>query len=203
MSPIIYCIEGHWQYDPDDPTAEPSVEPLLQMLCRGRPWNYVRRNAATDGELFYWMKHEWKKCPKGSILYFATHGDEGAISLERGNESPLVSIEELGKRIDCGRRLVHFSACSTLACDEDRVRFFMEKSGAAAVSGYRTDVGWASELWPPAALCDLMLFSEIADQEIDLSDMSDGRKASRRKLLRLRDRLQKRFCDCRFHLCLP
>lgn len=195
---IIYCIEGHWQ---DDPTAEPSVEPLLQMLCQRDSWNYVRRNAATGGELFYWMRHEWNKLAEGSILYFATHGDKGAIWLESGEHS-LVSIEDLAKEIDCSGCLVHFSACSTLACDEDRVRLFMEESGAVAVSGYRTDVGWTSKSWPPAALCDLMFFSEIADEEIDLNGLNDGRKSSRRKLLDLRNRLQKRFDDCCFELYL-
>ena len=170
MSSTIYCIEGHW-HEADDPTAEPSVEPLLQMLCQRESWNYVRRNAATAGELFYWMKYEWNGCDEGKILYFATHGHEGMVSL--GSDE--VSLEDLAKKIDCRGCLVHFSACSTLACDEDRVRFFMEKSGAAAVSGYRKDGGWRSK--PPAALLDLALFSEIADREVDLSDLNDGRRS--------------------------
>ena len=197
MSSTIYCIEGHW-HEANDPTAEPSVEPLLQMLCQRDSWNYVRRNAATAGELFYWMDYEWNGCDEGKILYFATHGHEGVISLGSGKCS-LVSIEDLVEReINCSGCLVHFSACSTLACDEDRVRFFMEKSGAAAVSGYSKDIGWTSK--PPAALLDLALFSEIADRKIDLSDLSDGRKS--RKLRNLKDDLQERFADCHFELYL-
>ena len=191
MNPIIYCVEGHW-HEEDDPSLEPSVEPLLQMLHRrhrGSQWSYVRRDAATADELFYWMNNEWSKRKEGSILYFATHGAEGEIQLERS-----VPIEELAK-IDCSGCLVHFSGCKTLACDDDRVRFFMGKSGASAVCGYRADVGWTSRSWPPAALCDLMLFSTIIEEGIVLSD---GR--SRRKLRRLTEQLQRRFDDCCFDL---
>ena len=202
MSSIIYCIEGHW-HEADDPTVEPSVEPLLQMLHRRGLWNYVRRNAGTDDELFYWMRHEWSELSAGSILYFATHGEEGKIALGSDEQHySSVPIEKLAE-IDCRGCLVHFSACSTLACDEDRIRFFMEKSGAAAVSGYRTDVGWTSKSWPPAALLDLMLFSVIGEENIDLSDLSDGRSTSSRRLRALKEDLQKRFYDCCFQLHLP
>ena len=194
-SPIIYCIEGHW-HESNDPSAEPSVEPLLQMLQRRGLWNYVRRNAATADELFYWMRTEWDKCAYGSILYFATHGDAGEIWL--GSESSSgVPIEKLAMEIDSDKCLVHFSGCSTLACGEERTRHFMEKSGAAAVSGYRKDVGWTSRSLPPAALCDLMLLSVIRDERIDLTH-----GGSRKRLLNLKEELQKRFYDCDFDLYL-
>lgn len=190
-SPIVYCVEGHWQLD--DPSAEPSVEPLLQMLQRQGLWRYVRRNAATADELFYWMHNEWNSCAYGSILYFATHGGEGEIWL--GNEG--VPIEKLAMEIDCNGCLVHFSGCSTLSCDEERIGRFMKDSGAAAVSGYRCDVGWTSSSWPPAALCDLMLLSVIGEQGINLTD-----GGSRPRLLNLTKDLQERFKDCGFDLHL-
>ena len=194
-SPIVYCVEGHWQWD--DPSAEPSVEPLLQMLQRQGLLRYVRRNAATADELFYWMRNEWNSCAYGSILYFATHGEEGEIWL--GGEG--VPIEKLAKKIDCERCLVHFSGCSTLACSEERIRHFMKKSGAAAVSGYRCDVGWTSSSWPPAALCDLMLLSEIGEQRVNLAD-GRSRPRSEQALLSLKKKLQERFEDCGFDLHL-
>ena len=194
MSSIIYCVEGHWHYS-DDPSEEPSVEPLLQMLHRRGLWNYVRRNAATDDELFYWMDKEWFNCAKGSILYFATHGAEGEVWLGSDEQhSSSVPIEKLAG-IDCRGCLVHFSGCSTLACSEDRVRFFMEKSGASAVSGYRADVGWMSRSLPPAALLDLMLFSVIRDEKINL-----GNRKSIGRLPALSVELQTRFPDCCFDL---
>ena len=177
----------------DDPLAEPSVEPLLQMLQRRGLWKYVRRNAATISELFYWMNNEWNSCAYGSILYFATHGGEGYIGL--GSEG--VPIEKLAMEVNCDRCLVHFSGCSTLACGEERIRAFMKDSGAAAVSGYCKNVGWTSRSWPPAALCDLMLLSVIRDERIDLTH-----RGSRKRLQNLKEELQKRFYDCGFDLYL-
>ena len=194
--PIIYCIEGHW-HEVSDPTLEPSVEPMLQMLDRRGHWSYVRRNAATDGELFYWINEEWNKCAYGSILYFATHGSEGGIWLGRNDDySSSVPIEKLAmEEIDCEKCLVHFGGCSILACEEERIRSFIDQTGAAAVSGYREDVGWISRRWPPAVLLDLMLFGMIEDEEIDLTD---GR--SRKRLQGLKEELQKKFPECGFDL---
>lgn len=196
-SPILYCVEGHWN-EPGDPSLEPSVEPLLQMLHRLGLWKYARRNAATNDELFYWLKNEWQYCPYGSVLYFATHGGPGEIWLSNAEPSSVVAIEQLlAHGIDCTGCLVHFSGCSILNCEEDRIAHFTQGCGAYAVSGYRKDVGWTAR-WSPAALLDLMLFSMIAeDEEIDLSD-----RESVKKLDGLRKEVQQRFRDCGFDLYL-
>ncbi len=207
LQPIIYCIEGHWYWPPEeddqsaepsvagDPSTEPSVEPLLQMLQRQSLWKYVRRNAATADELFYWMKNEWSRCASGSILYFATHGREGQIWLSKSSG---VLIEQFAmEEIDCRGSLVHFSSCSTLACDKERITRFMEDTGAVAVSGYRADVGWTSEAERPAAILDLNLLSEIRESRINLNNRS-----SRKKLEGLKEKLKKRFDNCDFDLHL-
>ena len=200
--PILYCVEGHWNNKPEkpEPSLEPSVEPLLQMLHRQGQWTYVRRNAATSHELFYWLRNEWYHCPVGSILYFATHGEPGTIWLNNTEETgSVVTVEQLVKEgCDCTRCLVHFSGCSIFACEEDRMRRFTESSGAYAVSGYRKDVGWtAPGQWPPAALSDLMLFSMIADRGINLDD---GRSV--KAMDGLRKKVQEMFPDCGFDLYL-
>lgn len=207
QEPIIYCIEGHWHWPEEDdqsaepsvelldPCAEPSVEPLLQMLQRQGLWKYMRRNAATADELFYWMKNEWSRCASGSILYFATHGREGEIWLSK---SSVVPIEQFAtEEIDCSKSLVHFSSCSTLACDKERIIRFMNGTGAVAVSGYLADVGWTSEAGRPAAILDLNLFSEIRELKINLAHGS-----SRRRLEGLKEKLKKRFDNCEFDLHL-
>ena len=162
-------------------------------------WNYVRRNAATADELFYWLMNEWHYCPDGSILYFATHGGPGAIRLNHAEEpSSVVAIEELSKKgVNCNRCLVHFSGCSILDCEEDIIRRFTQECGAYAVSGYRKDVGWTARRWSPAALLDLMLFSMIADERIKLKN-----RGSVKKLDDLRKEVRKRFPDCDFDLYL-
>lgn len=197
-SPILYCVEGHWN-PPGDPSLEPSVEPLLQMLHRLGLWNYVRRNAATAAELFYWLMNEWHYCPPGSILYFATHGRPGKIWLNDAERaSSAVAIEQLpAEGVNCDGCLVHFSGCSILDCEEDIIRRFTQDCGAYAVSGYRKDVGWTARRWSPAALLDLMLFSMIADERIKLNH-----RGSVKRLDGLRKEVQERFPDCGFDLCL-
>ena len=206
QEPIIYCIEGHWRWpeeddqsaepsvEPFDPCAEPSVEPLLQMLQRQGLWKYMRRNAATADELFYWMKNEWSRCASGSILYFATHGGEGEIWLSRSSGVPIEQF--VTEEIDLSECLVHFSGCSTLACSKERIRRFMDLSGAVAVSGYRADVGWTGA-WRPAAILDLNLLSEIRELKINFAH-----SGSRKKLEGLKEKLQQRFDKCVFDLHL-
>ena len=75
----IYCIEGHWDYGNTE--VEPSVEPILQMLQKHGVWNYTRRDCATQEELQFWLKYEWKRCKPGSILYIASHGSAGCTRL--------------------------------------------------------------------------------------------------------------------------
>lgn len=195
---VIYCIEGHhWE----DDEVEPSVEPMLQMLQGMGQWKYVRRNAATAGEMFYWLEHEWNYYPKGSILYLATHGDEGEIWLSNKSQSSAsVPIEKIAMEVDCEGCLVHFGGCKTLMGrgNEDRVRRFIDKSSAAAVSGYSAEVGWVDSTLPPAALLELMLFSSIWQKGIKLNH-----RKSRERLLSLKEDLQGRFPKCEFdlHLC--
>ena len=113
-------------------------------------------------------------------------------------EPSVVAIEELlAHGINCTGCLVHFSGCSILNCEEDRIRRFTQECGAYAVSGYRKDVGWTVRRWSPAALLDLMLFSMIADERINLNH-----RKSVKRLDGLREEVQKRFCDCGFDLYL-
>ena len=192
---VIYCIEGHrWE----DDEVEPSVEPMLQMLQGMGQWKYVRRNAATAGEMFYWLEHEWNSYPKGSILYLATHGDEGEIWLSNKSQSSAsVPIEKIAMEAACEGCLVHFGGCKTLMGNEDRVRRFIDTSSAAAVSGYSAEVGWVDSTLPPAALLELMLFSSIWQEGINLNH-----RKSRERLVSLKEHLQGSFPKCEFDLHL-
>ena len=190
--PIIYCIEGH-----HGDTPEPSVEPMLTLLSTLGHWNYVRRNAATAGELFYWIEHEWWKYPEGSILYIATHGAEGEIWLStKEGYSSGVPIEKLAMEADCSGCLVHFGGCATIAGSQidSRIQSFMDRTGAIGVSGYGDEVGWVDR-WRPALALEMMLFSSIKAEGIKLAH-----GGSNKRLTGLRDDLQVRFPECKFDL---
>ena len=199
----IYCIEGHWDYGNRE--VEPSVEPMLeQMRCMGL-WDYARRDCATMEELKYFLYREWDRCDYGSILYLATHGASGEISLSSDH---VVTLEQLGMYLEgqCGDCLVHFGGCKVMATEQARLDAFMERTGAMGVSGYRVEAGWTSavdsegrrqQLVPgaPALALELLFFSTIRAEGIDLKDGEDfGR------LRELAADLQGRFSDCEFEL---
>ena len=182
----IYCIEGHWNYGKRE--VEPSVEPILQMLQGLGQWPYARRDCATTVEMSYWIDHEWNRCREGSVLYLATHGEEGRISL-----SDRHSVDVAGINADCTNRWVHFGGCNVLSVQEDRIGELMYKSGATVVSGYTVETGWADITLPPAVALELLLLSSAYSVQL-----GDGR--SRRRLKGIADDLNDRFPDCGFRL---
>lgn len=191
----IYCIEGVWDYGGRE--VEPSVEPMLEMLRRQGQWaSYARRDCATTGEFKHYIEHEWcHRCKTGSVLYIASHGSEGGIWLS--DDHPL-GLDTLGDLLAerCEHCLVHFGGCEVLGGDEDtvrrRVKTFLDKTNAMGVSGYSVETGWTGA-WAPALGLELMLFSSIKEDEIQLEN---GRHFS--ALRRVVERLQKRFEDCGF-----
>ena len=188
----IYCIEGHWDYG--DREVEPSVEPMLQLLHAMGQWEYARRDCATVNELDYFLDREWtRRCRNGSILYIASHGDPGMMWF---SDDQSLGLDTLAAKADCTGCLVHFGGCKVLATREERIRDFMADTGAAGVSGYEVETGWADVAGPPALALELLLFSSIWTQGIDLTD---GRSASG-KLPRLAEKLQCMFPECGFQL---
>lgn len=186
----VYCIEGHWNYGKRE--VEPSVEPMLQLLRRMGQWEYARRDCATVDEFDYFLDHEWNRCKEGSILYIAAHGEPGVIWL---SDEQSQGLDTLAAKADCSGCLVHFSSCSVLDVDEKRLLDFMTKTGASCVSGYEVDTGWADFTYPPAIALELLLFSSIWMEKIDLTD---GRSA--RRLRKLGEKLQGKFKECGFQL---
>ena len=192
----IYCIEGVWDYG--DREVEPSVEPVLEMLRRLGEWDYVRRDSATTDELKHYLAQEWRRCKPGSVLYVATHGEPGSIRLS-GDEC--LGLDTLGALLEgqCKDRLVHFSGCEILGGEKrparQRIKAFLDKTGAMGVSGYGAEAGWTDTLWAPAAALELLLFSSIREEDIDLAD---GRQFKR--LSKIAKDLQGKFADCEFDL---
>ncbi len=191
----IYCIEGHW--DDGDGNVEPSVEPMLQQMRNMDLWPYARRDCATVQELQFFLDKEWyRRCREGSILYLATHGWNGGISLSEGQD---VTLEQLALFLGADGAqgcLVHFSGCRVMNAEERRLQDFMASTNAAAITGYKREAGWTSTLVPggrgaPALALELLLFSSIRTQAIDLGD---GRSFGRLRSL-VAD-LHERFPDC-------
>ena len=93
----------------------------------------------------------------------------------------------------CEGRLVHFSTCYVLR-DKKAVADFLRETGAAAVSGYGTDVGWV-ESEKPGLLSDIMLLNALWEEKIDFS-----RGTWRNDLKKIERGLRPRFDDCEFKI---
>lgn len=192
----IYCIEGHWDYGKTE--VEPSVEPILQMLQKYGAWNYIRRDCATKEELKFWLKEEWKRCKDGSILYIASHGSTGCISLAYQND---VGIRQLADWMsecgsDCRNKWVHFGGCNIFAGKkgDEEAREFMDRTEASCVTGYSKTTGWM-DMKHPAAPLELVLFSATSD-----IDFRDGRSVKRMHKIKNDFNDNKIFEGCGFRL---
>ena len=42
----------------------------------------------------------------------------------------------------CKKRIIHFGSCGTLDIHGNRVRSFLQRTGALAVCGYKSEVDW-------------------------------------------------------------
>ena len=135
----IFCIEDEWSRKNTDGF---SAKPFLKALKWYHGIDFELRPANNKADLLSrvedWAGADWKY----SILYFWLHGSPNAISI--GDDE--VSLEEIGEIVagSCERAcLIHFGSCSTLKLTNDD---FLEKSDAAAVSGYRVNVDWIDSL---------------------------------------------------------
>ena len=187
----ICCVEGFYEYG----DKEPTIKPMLELLSQWDYWPHVHMQCGTVHLAKAFLGEKWNESDYNSVLFFATHGSAGSITL---SESESISLGELARdgclSGQCEGCYVHFSACNVLE-DESAVRDFLQETGAAAVSGYRTDVGWA-ENDKPALPLDLMLLNQLYEKGIDFSDA----KSFRPKLRKIELNLQRRFGDCQFRI---
>lgn len=206
-----YCIEVDWEECGQD-IGEPSVKHLLQMIDGWHGVGYIHHVAATMCEMRHWLDKLSKLTPtECSILYFATHGSPGWISLPDQNSVRLSDMPERFPKDFARQRLVHFSGCNVLRTDkQDKdcgvsnadLDEFLDRTGAYAVSGFTEEVGWAEDTGledcsPPGVALEFMYLSSIRALEIKFAGRNPDSEDSLRPLAR---RLQGRFKDCGFRL---
>ena len=135
----VCCVEGLYEYG----GKEPTIKPMLQLLTQWGYWPHVYKRCKTVQQAKAFLRKDWNESTYDSVLFFATHGEPGRIALSEGES---ISLGDLARDDclwgQCERCYVHFSACDVLE-NKDAVEDFLRETGAAAVSGYRTDVGWA------------------------------------------------------------
>ena len=188
----IYCVEGI--HDWGGEAIEPSVEPMLQLLHYGiGSWEYVRRDCATESEFKWFIQNEWwKRCKYGSILYFSSHGSPGVVNLSNNENVDIGQLELLldgdgeGGLEQC---IVHFGGCRTMQ-NENRIKSFMDKTGAWAVSGYGKESGWDGVAYNGLAL-ELMFLSSL--HKASPYEIEVGNNRHKKRLEQLGTDLSSRF----------
>ncbi|MDA0803221.1 MAG: hypothetical protein O2819_05635 [Planctomycetota bacterium] len=139
---------------------------MLDLLHQWAPLRvpFVHRDIATRAEFDYYM-HRWaqRQADRYPILYIATHGNAGILSIgdwrHSKNHIHLEEIEDLLGGM--GRhRYIHFGACDFLDLHGTRVKKFIKNTGLIGVSGYRRDLDWLeSTLLDAAMLAALQTYS--------------------------------------------
>jgi hypothetical protein len=157
----IFCIEGLWNHD--DILDKSSVLPLLELLQKRGCCDYTHHDCATQVELEF-LLNKWKLKriqDKYPILYLAFHGQKGSICL---NYKEDYSLEQLEKLLEdnCSGKVIYFGSCSTLNIDKRKIKSFLEKTGAIAAIGYKSEIDWIK-----SAACDLFVFEALQYDKLD------------------------------------
>lgn len=134
----IYCLEGDWNKDLREHS---SIKAALEFMKTNCGINFIHRHCGTKESLFYYLDlWKSKKYSKHSICYLAFHGRTGSVKI--GDD--FVKIEELGEILQgaCTNKIIHFGSCLTMNVNEDRIKEFMQKTGALCVCGFQKKINF-------------------------------------------------------------
>jgi hypothetical protein len=157
----IYCIEGLWEeHNIQDKS---SVIPILDLLEKRGACDYIYHDSATKEELEFFLA-KWKTKTiqeKYPILYLAFHGEPGCINL---NNKCQYTLDQLSDFLEdkCVGKVIYFGSCSTLDLDKRKIKSFLNKIGAIAAIGYKSDVDWIQ-----STACDLFVFEALQSDKLD------------------------------------
>ena len=132
----VFCLEGDWATDLRDRS---SIKASLTFMSQNFGVKYIFKQCGTiDNLKFYLDKWKHRKYKSYSICYFAFHGQPGKIEIGNG----LVTLEELAKMLgrSCKNKIIHFATCRVIATDKNRIKKFLEDTGALCVSGFQAEV---------------------------------------------------------------
>lgn len=137
MSVGIFVIESMWT--PDKSDTRSSVKPMIDAICS----EYIGgKHACWPVLTAVDLEVRLKRGPKRGfgILYFATHGRKGILSLDGGD----ITLSELAIMMKSRYEgwTIHFGSCLVMGAPIKELRAFKRNTGAAIVSGYTKEVQW-------------------------------------------------------------
>jgi len=182
----VLCLEGDWYGVEEDST----VKPLLELLRYGIPRRLpmLHRAIATREELAFHLRR-WRRARRYRLLFLGFHGDPGVVYLD-SKQRQVVTLDDLAVMIGRGHsgRLVHFSACSTLAVDRRHINRFVRRTGVLGVTGFAADVDWLR-----SAAFELLILSKLLRFSPSLRGVRRAERALMKEAPALRRELAFRF----------
>lgn len=184
----IFCLEGNWD---NNLAVNASVRPVLELLELNAGIKFIYRDCSTLEEIEFLIdKWRQRRYAQYRLLYLAFHGRAGEIVI---SNKACLSLEQLGERLGgrCRNRLVYFGACSVLDVPMDRVRRFLNASGAKAVCGYNTEIDWMK-----ATALDLIAMRELQNFSLTRAGLAAAERAIRHSTRALSGELGFRMVYC-------
>jgi len=162
----VICIEGSWTRDV---TKHNSVLHGLDLLDKNRILKYSHKPSHfKENTLTLLEKFTQKTYKNYSIIYLSFHGEPGMIGW--GKET--LSLDEIETRL-AGRltgKILHFGSCQTVNLNKRRLTKFLVNTGATAISGFATDVGFIE-----STLFDFLYF-ETCQHQNNMADVESEMK---------------------------
>lgn len=153
----VFCLESEWF----GLRSTVSVLPALELL-RTSDYHiaYIHRDVATRAELEHYLR-KWlqQRHTSYEILWLSIHAGRGILlpgDMRRASEK--LTLDDLEEQLAgrCEGRMIHFGGCRTIALKPGRIRQFLERTRAVAISGFEKKVDWTeSTLFELAFLVEL------------------------------------------------
>jgi hypothetical protein len=147
----IFCLEGDWN---NNLKHKSSILPALQLLELNIGIETIYKTCASFEEFEVRLNQilaDKRKYNSFEIIYLAFHGRKNHIIIGEGE----YSLEDIAKTFE-GRldnKMIHFGSCKTLSIDKEQANYFLEITGAKAISGYGKNVDFIS-----STVVDILFF---------------------------------------------
>ena len=143
----IFCIEGYWKHDR---RKKMSIEKALDFLQENSTLRINKtflRCSTIEEFKAHLTEFNLMRNDKAGILYLAFHGSPNALHVGKRIKLKLLDeegLQQLATIIDGSARgkIIHFGSCSTLNMPPAKIAEFIDRTGAAAVSGYNKDINF-------------------------------------------------------------
>ncbi|MSQ90620.1 MAG: hypothetical protein EXS01_04395 [Phycisphaerales bacterium] len=141
--PGVFCLEADW-FGLDHPMSMRPVLDLLQSSDARIP--FVLRDVVTRAEIEFYLRRWFQvRYRNFDVLWMAIHSRPGELLPgDMRVPSERIKLDDLETMLAgrCQERILHFSGCRFLKIPPARIKQFLKRTKALAVSGFSGEVPW-------------------------------------------------------------